>query len=213
MQIYRDSQKDFKVWLWEPRGRDEVNTDEEDDDFNDEGPERELAPLIDGAEDGKDKFKRNMDLTTMEERPPKPMSTNVDGFWNTNRVRYTLERATEQGMKAKVGILAWRHLIKAIMRAFTQDPRVLQMFEDDGGEGEKSDDEVRDWQFGHSPWVAGMVYGRGIQEYPGQTAHQRKAFRRVSMEWHRFLGFPGVLNITGHGRAVPCATLHVSSEA
>lgn len=208
LQMYRDGQKEFGVWLWEPRGRDEVNTDEEDDDFDDEGSEHESEPLIDGTED--DEFGRDIGPTAVEERPPTPASTNVDGFWDTNRVRYTLERATEQGMEAKVGILAWRHLIKTIMRAFTQDPQVLQMFEDNRGRDEKSDDEVRDQQFGHSPWVAGMVYGRDIQEYPGQTAHQREAFRRVSTEWHRFLGFTG---LTGHGRAVPCARVDVSSEA
>ena len=154
-----------------------------------------------------------MDSTTVEERSPKLASTNVDGFWDTNRVQYTLKRATEQEMEAKVGIMAWRHLIKAIMRAFTQDPQVLQMFKNDRERDKKSDDEVRDQQFGHSPWVAGMVYSRGIQEYPSQTAHQREAFRRVSMEWHQFLGFTGVPDITDHGRTVQCATVDVSSEA
>jgi hypothetical protein len=61
-----------------------VNTDEDDDDFDDEGPEHESEPSIDGAED--DEFKRDMNPTTVEERPPKPASTNIDGFWDTNRV-------------------------------------------------------------------------------------------------------------------------------
>jgi hypothetical protein len=55
-----------------------VNIDEDDDDFDDEGPERESEPLIDGAED--DEFERDMDPTTVEERPLKSASTNIDGF-------------------------------------------------------------------------------------------------------------------------------------
>lgn len=211
LQMYHNGQKDFGAWLWEPKGRDEVSTDE-DDDFWDEEPQRpELEPLADG--DGDDEFEYPVDEMVDEEKPLKLTSTNVDGFWDTNRVRYTLERATEKGMEAKVGIMAWRHLIKAIMREFSRDPQVLQMFEDGGGRDEKSDGEVRDRQFGHSPWVAGMVYGRGVQEFPGQTACQRDAFRRVSVEWHRFLGFTSAHDASGKAQLARSNRVDVSVDA
>ncbi|KIX94361.1 uncharacterized protein Z520_10071 [Fonsecaea multimorphosa CBS 102226] len=92
LQMYHNGQKDFEAWLWEPRGRDKVNTDEDNDDFDDEGPECESEPLVDEA--GDDEFERDMN-PTVEEQLPKPASTNIDSFWDTNRVRYTLERATE----------------------------------------------------------------------------------------------------------------------
>ncbi|OQD63800.1 hypothetical protein PENANT_c450G05844, partial [Penicillium antarcticum] len=34
-----------------------------------------------------------------------------------------------------------------------------------------------------------MIYGRGITEQPGTTAHRREMFRLSSTDWHRFLGF------------------------
>ncbi|KAH3002693.1 hypothetical protein KXW60_006664 [Aspergillus fumigatus] len=34
-----------------------------------------------------------------------------------------------------------------------------------------------------------MVYGRGIQEQAGTTAHWREMFRLSSTDWHQFLGF------------------------
>ena len=211
LQMYHECQKDFGAWLWEPKGRDEVGTDEDDDDFDDEPQEHVLEPVA--AEDEDDEFERRMDQTAVDERPPKPVSTNVDGFWDTNRFRYTLERATEQGMAAKVSVMAWRHLVKAMMRDYAQDPQVLQMLQGDGEMGEKSDDEVRDRQFGHSPWVAGMVYGRSIQEFPGQTAYQCTAFRRVSVEWHRFLGFRPVQDTDGKAQIARRVTVDVSAEA
>lgn len=48
---------------------------------------------------------------------------------------------------------------------------------------------IADLQAAHSSHVAGMVYGRGIQEQAGTTAHWREMFRLSSTDWHQFLGF------------------------
>jgi RecQ family ATP-dependent DNA helicase len=48
---------------------------------------------------------------------------------------------------------------------------------------------IADLQAAHSSHVAGMIYGRGITEQPGTTAHRREMFRLSSTDWHRFLGF------------------------
>jgi hypothetical protein len=48
---------------------------------------------------------------------------------------------------------------------------------------------IADLQAAHSSHVAGMIYGRGIMEQPGTTAHRREMFRLSSTDWHKFLGF------------------------
>ena len=55
---------------------------------------------------------------------------------------------------------------------------------------------IADLQAAHSSHVAGMVYGRGIMEQPGTTAHWCEMFRLSSTDWHRFLGFVSSHNIS-----------------
>jgi hypothetical protein len=43
---------------------------------------------------------------------------------------------------------------------------------------------IADLQAAHSSHVAGMVYGRGIQEQAGTMAHQQEMFRLSSTDWH-----------------------------
>jgi hypothetical protein len=48
---------------------------------------------------------------------------------------------------------------------------------------------ITDLQAAHSSHVAGMVYGWGIQEQAGTTAHWQEMFWLSSTDWHQFLGF------------------------
>ncbi|KAH2060218.1 hypothetical protein KXW21_003919, partial [Aspergillus fumigatus] len=48
---------------------------------------------------------------------------------------------------------------------------------------------IADLQAAHSSHVAGMVYGRGLMEQAGTTAHWQAMFRASSTDWHCFLGF------------------------
>ncbi|KAH1483427.1 hypothetical protein KXX06_004839, partial [Aspergillus fumigatus] len=48
---------------------------------------------------------------------------------------------------------------------------------------------IADLQAAHSSHVAGMVYGRVMQEQAGSTAHWREMFWLSSTNWHQFLGF------------------------
>ncbi|KAK0973037.1 hypothetical protein LTR54_017430 [Friedmanniomyces endolithicus] len=41
----------------------------------------------------------------------------------------------------------------------------------------------------HSPHVAGLIYARDVMELVGSSADRRQRFRKVSEDWHRFLGF------------------------
>jgi hypothetical protein len=72
-----------------------------------------------------------------------------------------------------------------------QDVRAEASQEDDeeGMNAEQWMGHIADLQAAHSSHVAGMIYGRGITEQPGTTAHRREMFRLSSTDWHRFLGF------------------------
>jgi hypothetical protein len=52
---------------------------------------------------------------------------------------------------------------------------------------------IADKQAGHSPHVAAMVYGQESTELAGSTTTRRLQFHALSMDWHRFLGFPDLL--------------------
>ncbi|KAK4934260.1 hypothetical protein LTR10_024413 [Elasticomyces elasticus] len=51
-------------------------------------------------------------------------------------------------------------------------------------------DDFHNRQFGHSGHIAGILYGRDLMESPMHTVSEQESFRRVSVEWHRFLQFP-----------------------
>lgn len=41
----------------------------------------------------------------------------------------------------------------------------------------------------HTSGIAGTIYARELKEAPGVVEGKRAAFRRISQEWHLFLGF------------------------
>ena len=49
-------------------------------------------------------------------------------------------------------------------------------------------ENVLDVQAGHSSWVAGAIYARGVIEMQGAIASQRELYFRASQKWHEFLG-------------------------
>jgi hypothetical protein len=63
---------------------------------------------------------------------------------------------------------------------------VLEVINDEHGL-EMGPDDIHDRAFGHGTRIAGYMYGRDLTEAPNQTMSEREGFRRVSMEWHRFL--------------------------
>jgi hypothetical protein len=46
-----------------------------------------------------------------------------------------------------------------------------------------------DTQSSHSSWTAGCIYARGLEEAPGHVEARKEIYRRISCEWHEFLGF------------------------
>ncbi|KAK4954095.1 hypothetical protein LTR28_006312 [Elasticomyces elasticus] len=92
-------------------------------------------------------------------------------------------------MDVKITIRAWRHIVKAIIREYSQDREIRDIMNEDH-DMEVSRDDFHDRQFGHSGHIAGILYGRDLMESPMHTVSERESFRRVSVEWHRFLQFP-----------------------
>ena len=87
-----------------------------------------------------------------------------------------------------------RHYYKAIIRKYSRDKRVQEIIDDEHDLGMGQDD-IRDLAFGHGTHTAGMMYGRDLMEAPFHTITQREGFRRVSIEWHRFLQFPSAMDM------------------
>jgi hypothetical protein len=46
-----------------------------------------------------------------------------------------------------------------------------------------------DKQGSHTSWTAGTTYARGLEEAAGHVEARKSEYRRVSQEWHQFLGF------------------------
>lgn len=109
----------------------------------------------------------------------------VDGRqWTTERMKRHLQRATEAGLGHKINVAAYRHIAIAISRRWV---RSSSAFTDE--EATEDGDEIADDRATHSPFTAGAVYAREMQELPGSMASRRQQFRTASVDWHRFLGF------------------------
>ena len=117
--------------------------------------------------------------------------------WDTDRVRKALQRASSEWMGVKVNIMCWRHAAKAIYRRYIDNARavctVFDADEDTGDVEGEGGDEAADLQAGHTSSIAAGQYGRDTSENPFHTMERRLAFRRVSIEWHRFLMFESAL--------------------
>jgi superfamily II DNA helicase RecQ len=189
MQGYLTGQREFSPFMWEPR-KNEGDDEDEADEFEDEPEVMMDFEVPEAGEESEERVEREQAARAPEEA----VALNVDGFWNSERFRYALERATMAGMGVKVSILALRHCFKAIMREYSRDRRVQEIINDEHDLGMGQDD-IRDLAFGHGTHVAGMIYGRDLMEAPFHTVTQREGFRRVSIEWHRFLQFASAMDM------------------
>ena len=105
------------------------------------------------------------------------------------------------GLGKAVHIIAWRYIVKLIIREYTRDRRVQEVVDDEHRLGIGADD-FQDRQFAHGRRTGGWVYGWAMIEALQHTVYERDGFRRVSVEWHRFLGFVSTRETNmGCGRA------------
>jgi superfamily II DNA helicase RecQ len=121
-------------------------------------------------------------------------------LWNSNRVKYAIQKETLQHMGVKLNIMGWRHGSKAMFRRYIDNPVAVAAFvggdaeEDDEGEDTAgSRNKTWDIQTGHSSAMAGSIYGRPVTEPVFSVEAARWEFRLASMEWHAFLQIPSAM--------------------
>jgi hypothetical protein len=78
-----------------------------------------------------------------------------------------LQRATEAGLGQKINVAVYRHIAIAISRRWVRPSSAFTDETIDDG------DEIADDQATHSPFTAGAVYAREMQELPGSIASRR----------------------------------------
>jgi hypothetical protein len=116
-------------------------------------------------------------------------------LWSSDKLRTILEDYTLRHLGVKIGISSWRHIAISISRRFLQgafgDIGPTGALGDSGSDsdGEGGLDSPWDLQAGHSSHVAGMIYGREIQQGTTGVAAQQEHYRKVSTTWHRFFNF------------------------
>lgn len=68
------------------------------------------------------------------------VTSNVDGYWSSGRVCRALKQVVACRIGTNMTIMAWRHIVKAIIREYSRDRRVLEVMADEYGLGMTGDD-------------------------------------------------------------------------
>jgi hypothetical protein len=101
--------------------------------------------------------------------------------WDSSRLSRVLRREFQAALGVRMTIPVYRHLAIAISRKHLQNGG----FKRDYG----LEDTKFDWQATHNPWTAGSIYARGLEEAAGHVEARKAEYRKLSQEWHAFLGF------------------------
>jgi superfamily II DNA helicase RecQ len=111
--------------------------------------------------------------------------------WTTDRLREALKRESRIAIGQEWTFAGYREIAIGISRRFLRGSTAFQADEGEEKEGneETAEASIADEQAGHTSYVAGLVYARGIMEQAGAVADKRQQFRASSTAWHRFLGF------------------------
>jgi hypothetical protein len=146
--------------------------------------------------------------------------------WGTDRLGRAIAKVALTHMGEKLGIMIWRHAVKAIYRRYIRDIYIMDIIEradrqGEGGEEEESGvvamaskENIVAKQFGHKVHMGESIYGRAITESLHSTEAMRLGYRRVSREWHAFLLFDSVLQEAGRaGKRTTAGLRHVVHEA
>jgi hypothetical protein len=101
--------------------------------------------------------------------------------WDSSRLSRVLQTETKEAFGVALNISVYRHLAVAISRKHLK----CGGFKRDYGLEESGVDK----QGSHTSWTAGTTYARGLEEAAGHVEARKSEYRRVSQEWHQFLGF------------------------
>jgi hypothetical protein len=109
--------------------------------------------------------------------------------WDSSRLSNVLQQEFKVYLNTTANITIWRHAAIAISRKHLGGAK----FKRDYG-SEPAPTWVAE-QTGHTAYVAGNVYARGIEEAPSHVASARAEYRAHSRTWHSFLGFGVYLGV------------------
>lgn len=103
-----------------------------------------------------------------------------------------MQRETRKRIGVGIGVMDWRHAYPAIQRENTMDHGVREaldyIYDNRPPQIRRLEDSIAE-QSGHSRYMEDMIYGLLLTESPTATVTERNMFRKVSVDWHRFLGF------------------------
>jgi hypothetical protein len=100
-----------------------------------------------------------------------------------------LQQEFKTCLSTTANITTWRHAAIAISRKHLGGAKFKRDY---------NSEPAPTWvaeQTGHTAYVAGNVYARGIEEAPGYVASARAEYRSLSRTWHSFLGFGVYLGV------------------
>ncbi|KAL9628824.1 MAG: hypothetical protein Q9204_005638 [Flavoplaca sp. TL-2023a] len=179
LQAMSRGQTEFSSFMWEAKPEEDWRADEDEDEAYAGGGGDDAEPGDESDSEGE---------STPQEEPK-----NVDGFWDTDRVRNVMRRETRKRIDVGIGVSDWRHAYPAIQREFTKDNGVREaldsIYDDRTPHGRRMEDAIAE-QAGHSRYMEDMIYGLLLTESPTTTTTEKNMFRKVSVDWHRFLRFP-----------------------
>lgn len=177
-------QTEYSPFVWEPKPEEDWKDREDEDDEGDENDEDDHRAQDEWSDDDAD-------------RPAPPTAKNVDGFWDTDRLRRVMQRETRKRIGVGIGVMDWRHAYPAIQRENTMDHGVREaldcIYDNRPPQIRRLEDTIAE-QSGHSRYMEDMIYGLLLTESPTVTVSERNMFRKVSVDWHRFLGFHSAWN-------------------
>ncbi|KAK3898445.1 P-loop containing nucleoside triphosphate hydrolase protein [Staphylotrichum tortipilum] len=122
--------------------------------------------------------------------------------WDKDRISRQIRKVSREHMGERLGIMSWRHSVKAIYRRYVRNQGIIDMMNNaDTAEGEEEGYDGAGRLVGdpfHAPSGHGArtgegIYGRSMDESLFSTEARRIGFRRVSREWHAFCMFDSVL--------------------
>jgi hypothetical protein len=101
--------------------------------------------------------------------------------WDGGRAAVVLETESSMILKSKLGIRVYRHVAIAMARKHIRKDHFKEV--------SLEEDDIWDEQAVHQGNTAGTTYARELHDAPGVVESRREGFRRISQEWHLFLGF------------------------
>ncbi|KAK0910966.1 hypothetical protein LTR91_019977 [Friedmanniomyces endolithicus] len=184
----REEPKPEEQWMEE-----EIDGGDEEGHKGEEGGEEQEA-VQEWSEDEGDEW-----LLDVPPQREERAALNMDGFWDTDRVRRVMYRETEARIGVKIGVAVWRNAYPAIQRELCWEggvKEVLDRIYDSSPQRSQiaaameQMQEIQARQSGHSRQMEEMIYGLLMSESPFSTMSEREQFRQVSVDWYRVLQFP-----------------------